>query len=165
MNHKYIVDRDAKDLCVDALPYLKDAYGEAECNEKIVSVIDAVKGNMNVIPDVVPYSKPFFEELEIPQGSDEEKILKDRDVLKTFTYVLSHIDSVQFNQESIEAFLDSLRENVGVGSKKIYHPLRVALYYSKNGPELYKIFLVLGKDEVKARLTKAISLVERLTQA
>jgi nondiscriminating glutamyl-tRNA synthetase len=164
MNHKYIVDRDAKDLCADALPYLKDAYGVTECNEKIVSIVDAIKGNMNVIPDVVPYSKPFFEELEIPAGSDEEKILKDRDVLKTFTYVLSHIDSVQFNKEAVEAFLDSLRENVGVGSKKIYHPLRVALYYSKNGPELYKIFLVLGKDEVKARLTKAINLVEQLTQ-
>ena len=164
MNHKYIVDKDARDLCIDALPYLKDAYGIAECNEKIVSIVDAVKGNMNVIPDVIPYSKPFFEELEIPQGSDEEKILKDRDVLKTFTYVLSNIGSVQFNKEAIEAFLDSLRENVGVGSKKIYHPLRVALYYSKNGPELYKIFLVLGKDEVKARLTKAINLVKQLTQ-
>jgi len=70
----------------------------------------------------------------------------------------------KFNKEAIEAFLDSLRENVGVGSKKIYHPLRVALYYSKNGPELYKIFLVLGKDEVKARLTKAINLVKQLTQ-
>ena len=164
MNHKYIVDKDARDLCIDALPYLKDAYGIAECNEKIVSIVDAVKGNMNVIPDVIPYSKPFFEELVIPEGSDEEQILKDRDVLKTFAYVLSHIDSVQFNQEAIEAFLDSLRENVGVGSKKIYHPLRVALYYSKNGPELYKIFLVLGKDEVKARLTKAINLVKQLTQ-
>jgi len=29
-----------------------------------------------------------------------------------------NIGSVQFNKEAIEAFLDSLRENVGVGSKK-----------------------------------------------
>jgi len=82
MNHKYIVDKDAKDLCNDILPYLKDAYGITECDEKIISIVDAVKGNMNVIPDVVSYSKPFFEELEITEGSDEEKILKDQDVLK-----------------------------------------------------------------------------------
>ncbi|MCI4463723.1 MAG: glutamate--tRNA ligase, partial [Caldisericum sp.] len=164
MNHKYILDKDLKELCKDTLPYLSEAYGISECNEKALLIIDAVRGNMNFTKDVKELATPFFKRLLSNMSQDDLSLIKDRDALKTFEYVIEKIDEVELEKNALDNFLNGLKDALQIPGKKIYHPLRVALFYSRNGPELWKIFLILGKDEVKGRLQEAINLVKQSIQ-
>ncbi|MEF3245649.1 MAG: glutamate--tRNA ligase, partial [Caldisericaceae bacterium] len=164
MNHKYILEKDSKELCEEVIQDIKTSYGISECNEKTVLMVDAVKGNINFIKDVKDLLAPFFEKKKIDKNSPEGKLLSDADVIKTFDYVLRNIENLEFEKTAVENFLESLREKIKLPSKKIYHPLRVALFYSKNGPELYKLFLILGKDEVKFRLKEALEFTKSSIQ-
>jgi glutamyl-tRNA synthetase, bacterial family len=164
MNHKYILDKDLKELCKDTLPYLSEAYGISECNEKALLIIDAVRGNMNFTKDFKELATPFFKRLLSNMSQDDLSLIKDRDALKTFEYVIEKIDEVELEKNALDNFLNGLKDALQIPGKKIYHPLRVALFYSRNGPELWKIFLILGKDEVKGRLQEAINLVKQSIQ-
>ena len=164
MNHKYILEKNSVDLCKLVLPYLEESYHVSECDDKILLIIDAVKGNMNLTKDIVALSKPFFERSLHSISESDLNVIKDFDALKTFEFVVQNIENVKFNKDEVENFLNSLKDKLGILGKKIYHPLRIALFYSRNGPELWKIFLILGKDEVKTRLNEAINLVKKLIQ-
>jgi len=164
MNHKYILEKDPKELCSCVINFIEEKYGKIPCDEKLILMIDAVKGNLNFTKDITTLIEPFFERKEIEKDTEEGRILSDPDVIKTFEYVLSNLDSLNFEKESIENFLNSLKEKLNINSKKIYHPLRVALFYSKNGPELYKLFLILGRNEVKERILKALEFTKTSVQ-
>jgi nondiscriminating glutamyl-tRNA synthetase len=124
-------------------------------------IADTIRGNMDVIPDCVNMAKPLFEDIGFPEGADERNLLLTDETAKTFEYILAKIDSLNFSKEDIEDFLKELKEVTGIPGKKLYHPLRVALFGSKSGPELWKLFLSLGKEKVKERLSKTLSEINK----
>ncbi|MGC9100220.1 MAG: glutamate--tRNA ligase, partial [Caldisericum sp.] len=164
MNHKYILDKDLRSLCDETLPYLKEAYNVSDCRERTLLIIDAVRGNMNFTKDVVSFSKPFFKRMFESISENDLKILLDPEALKALEYVLNNIDNLEFVKDEVENFLNSLKDILQILGKKIYHPLRISLFYSRNGPELTKIFLILGKDEVKERLKESINFIKKSIQ-
>ena len=51
-----------------------------------------------------------------------------------------------------DTWLKSLIEKTNRKGKDLFHPIRLALTAQEKGPELRKIFMLLGYDEVKNRL-------------
>ncbi len=158
MNHKYISIADAKRICKLALPYLKSRgwVSKEECDEKLLFLVETVKGNMDVIPDIVKVAKPFFEEIGEPAGEKEKKILSYEEVPKVFKFVIEKLKELPLKKEVLDNFLNDLKDELQIPGKKIYHPLRVALYGSKNGPELSRIIILLGKEKTIKRLEKYV---------
>ncbi len=156
MNHKYMGIADAKRICKLALPYLKAQkwIDSDECNDKLLFLVETVKGNMDVIPDIVKVAKPFFEEIKEPLGEKEKKILSYEEVPEVFVFVIEKLKELPLEKETLDNFLNGLKEELNIPGKKIYHPLRVALYGSKNGPELSRIIILLGKEKTIERLKK-----------
>jgi len=161
MNHKYIVEHDKEKLCNLVLPYLKEAYPEIKCDKKILLLIDTLKGNIDVLPDIVKLSDPFLKGLSFPEGKEEETILFDKDSIKVFDYLSENIENVEFEEQKINEFLNGLKDSLQLSGKKIYHPIRIALFGSKNGPELWKILLLLGKKEVIKRIKFALEKIKQ----
>jgi nondiscriminating glutamyl-tRNA synthetase len=158
MNHKYIVELGKETLCTLAMPYLKEAYSDIKCDEKTLLLVDTLRGNMNVLPDIVKLSEPFLKGLGFPEGEEEKNILFDKDSIKVFKYIL---ENIEFKEQKINEFLDGLKEKLGLSGKKIYHPLRVALFGSKSGPELWKIFILLGKEGVVQRIKLVLEQIKK----
>ncbi|MGC8721843.1 MAG: glutamate--tRNA ligase, partial [Caldisericaceae bacterium] len=160
MNHKYIVDTDSERLCEQVLPYFKKMGWTQNCDEKTVMIVDTVKGNMDLTLDCLNVAKPFFEGVEFPDSVDDQRVILTNEAIATFKYIIEHIDQVNFTKDDIESFLQGLKEATGIPGKKLYHPIRVALFGSRNGPELWKVFLSLGREDVKKRLKAALAEVE-----
>jgi glutamyl/glutaminyl-tRNA synthetase len=158
MNHKYIVELGKETLCTLAMPYLKETYPDIKCDEKTLLLVDTLKGNMNVLPDIVKLSEPFLKGLRFPEGKEEKNILFDKDSIKVFEYIL---ENIEFEEQKTNEFLNGLKEKLGLSGKKTYHPLRVALFGSKSGPELWKIFILLGKEEVVQRIKFVLEQIKK----
>ena len=156
MNHRYIANADTKRICSLTLPYLKEMKWADKCDEKTLFLVETVKGNMDVLPDIVKVARPFFEDIGIPQGEKEQKILNTPETKIVFQYVSEKLSAVPFEKEALDNFLNGLKGVLNLPGKKIYHPLRVALYGSKNGPELSRIILLLGINETVNRLNRVI---------
>jgi glutamyl-tRNA synthetase len=161
MNHKYIMELSKEKLCDLVMPYLKEVYPAIKCNEKTLLLVDTLKGNIDVLPDIVKLSEPFLKELKFPEDETEKSILFDKDSIKVFEYLSENIENMNFEEQKINEFLNGLKDSLELSGKKIYHPLRIALFGSKSGPELWKILSLLGKEEVIKRIKFALEQIKQ----
>ena len=58
----------------------------------------------------------------------------------------------EVGQENYRALLAGLAKRVGLTGRKLYMPLRAAITGRTQGPELEKVFLLLGKERILKRL-------------
>lgn len=161
MNHKYIMELSKEKLCDLVMPYLKEVYPAIKCNEKTLLLVDTLKGNIDVLPNIVKLSEPFLKGLEFSEDETEKSILFDEDSIKVFEYLSENIENLKFEEQKINEFLNGLKDSLKLSGKKIYHPLRIALFGSKSGPELWKILLLLGKEEVIKRIKFALEQIKQ----
>ena len=56
-----------------------------------------------------------------------------------------------------DAFINALKPKVKAKGKNLFMPLRLALTGKEHGPELKRIFPVLGIETVKTRLQRALA--------
>ena len=160
MNHHYISKADDERLCRFALPFMieKKWIKEASnCSEKLLNIVNAVKGNMETISDITKFATPFFEEIDLIKTEKEQRILKQEENKIVFSYLIEKLQDIEFTEKALDNFINELKTVLNLSGKKIYHPMRVALIGSKNGPELTKIMLILGKKRVIDRFSKALN--------
>jgi len=60
-------------------------------------------------------------------------------------------------QEIYAAAIKYAKEKTGLKGKELYMPVRAAITGQTSGPELDKVFTVLGKDRVLKRLKNIMS--------
>lgn len=77
-----------------------------------------------------------------------------REVVSAALDVLGHLAPTQ--QSDYQAFIDAIKPKVKVKGKDLFHPLRMGLTGKLNGPELKRIYPVLGKAKIEFRLKKAL---------
>ena len=160
MNHHYISKADDERLCRLALPFMieeKWIKADSSCSEKLLNIVNAVKGNMETISDITKVAAPFFEEIDLIKTEEEQRILEQEENKIVFSYLIEKLQDIEFTEREMDKFINGLKTVLNLSGKKIYHPMRVALIGSKNGPELTKIMLILGKERVIDRFNKALN--------
>ncbi len=75
------------------------------------------------------------------------------DVLDAGLAVLTGLDA--WNTESIEAALRALPEKLGMGTGKVFQPLRIAVTGSSVSPPLFESLVALGRIPTLARIERA----------
>ncbi len=81
-----------------------------------------------------------------PEGT-RERLLK---VAETFESLPA------FTLESTEAALRALGESMATGIGSLVHPVRVAVSGMTEGPGLFEMLVLLGRERVCARLRQAV---------
>ncbi|MBN1822833.1 MAG: glutamate--tRNA ligase [Endomicrobiales bacterium] len=61
-----------------------------------------------------------------------------------------------FSAEGLEKFARGLAAEKGLGTGKVFHPIRVAISGKTTGPSLFHMMEILGKDKVIARLEECL---------
>jgi nondiscriminating glutamyl-tRNA synthetase len=160
MNHHYISKADDERICRLALPYMiekKWIKEDSNCSLKLLNTVNAVKGNMETIKDIIKVAAPFFEEIDLVKTEEEQRILKQGESKIVFSYLIGKLQNIEFTEGELDKFINELKTALKLPGKKIYHPMRIALIGSKSGPELTKIMLILGKERVIDRFSKALN--------
>ncbi|MGE5410690.1 MAG: glutamate--tRNA ligase family protein, partial [Clostridiales bacterium] len=145
----------------DLLCMLKDELEVSKYKGKIFSdkylllVIEAMKERVSFVKEYIEKSPYFF---EAPEEYDQDVIKKRwkegsaENILKLAEKFSAIQDPVK---EDYETALRQAAEELGVGTGKLIHPVRLAVSGVGGGPGLFDILYIIGKDETISRLKRA----------
>ena len=120
-------------------------------------VVTQIKERATFVNDFWELSSYFF---IAPESYDEKaygKAYKDDtpELMKTLMTVIKSIND--FTVENTQTTIKGWITDSGIGFGKVMMPLRVALVGSLQGPDLFEIMYLIGKNETLKRIEKAIA--------
>lgn len=155
LNALYIRNSDTDNLMKRIIPFIDQAGYETNNLDKkfLKQVIALLKNEMVLLSDIGEYWEIFYGERNniINQARSSLNSADDKIIVQFF------IDYLKNNDEEDEKIfhdaLKYLKSKTDKKGKELFLPLRIALTGRKNGPELDRIFVLLGKDESLKRLS------------
>jgi nondiscriminating glutamyl-tRNA synthetase len=154
LNAIYIRSLTTEDLINRLQPFLHQAGYQTETLEPqwLKNIIEAIKDELTTLADVSEHIDLFFDDrYEI--RADAKQILdagSARKVVKAFGEYLG--GAAGSPQEIYVAAIKHAKEKSGVKGRDLFMPVRAALTGKVKGPELDKVFAILGKDSACKRL-------------
>ncbi len=147
----------------ELLVYLKEELKNSIYKEKVFSddyllkIIESMKERVSFIHEFINNCRYFYED---PTEFDQDVIKKrwndvSVEFLKRF---LNDLENSNITiKEEYDKLLHNICENMGVGVGKVIHALRVAVSGVGNGPGMFDILAILGKDTVVRRIKYALN--------
>lgn len=153
-NHHYMQEQD-NTVLVEAFKKERSELTEID-TDYIALVIDLIKERATFVSDFWELSHYFF----VPPSSYDEKASKKAfkedtaEILTKVKSIITHIDdfTVTALQNDIKGWITSN----AIGFGKVMMPLRLALVGSLQGPDVFEIMFLIGKNETVARIEKAV---------
>ncbi len=155
MNQQHIKMKSNEEL----LPLVKPLLLEKGLNasdEFVKQVIGLMKERVVVVGDFVTTCGYFYDDPTSYDESARFKNWKPESSQRISTLAAKFSSMPQFNAASIESALRSTAEEFKIGAGQLIHPLRLALSGVSNGPSLFHMAEVLGKDVVLRRIATAV---------
>jgi glutamyl-tRNA synthetase len=157
MNNQYLKSEDPQKLADEVIPFLiEKKYIEKNNFDRnyVLSLIKLFQARLTVLTDFVDRADFFFAKDVIVEDKLKEKFLS-RDFSKEFGLFIDRLDKLKdFDIVGIENGFRQLVTELGIESKELIHPIRVALTGKTVGPGLFEVIYYLGKERTKERLEK-----------
>jgi nondiscriminating glutamyl-tRNA synthetase len=154
LNAIYIRNCATEDLIKRLCPFLEEAGYEIDKFDpaRLKRIVDLVKSDLTVLSEIGCHIDIFFDDkydisTEARQMLEKESVLK---VVRTFTEYLKTGEGS--DQEIYPAAIAHTKEKAGVKGKDLFMPIRAALTGILHGPELDKVFAILGRNTALKRL-------------
>jgi glutamyl-tRNA synthetase len=126
-------------------------------------LLELLRVRARTIDEIVALASPYFQQLVEYDAAVVAKPWKDaaasRDVLTAVLATLEALDD--WNVAAMEESLRKLAEQMGVGSGKIFQPLRVALTGQTASPGIFDVLLYVGRERSIARIHAAIAYLNK----
>ena len=155
MNSQYLMNMDLNTVSKRAQPYYADHGLNISDEKKYLLVVDNARRRVNTLSKMPEASQMFYSSLNISTDSlDLVNCDTSQALLKVIHTSLSReigCDGDQFKAIVIEA-----GDGLGLRGKKLFFPVRIALYGDPAGPDIPLIFSILGRDEALSRLSQVI---------
>ena len=165
-NKEHIAMKSDHDLAVLVAPLLVDAgyttkYWLETRWEYLRDVVSVLKTRVRRIQDFVELGKYFFEfDYKYDSQADEKNFTPEAvQILERFSDKLVQLES--YTKESIEQALTELSVEMEIKKGQVIHPTRLAVSGTPNGPGLYDLLFLLGKEAVVERMKKAIIYIKQ----
>ena len=156
--HQYLVQKEDEELSKLFLPELQSKLGQQQTPEMgfVGKVIGLIKERATFVADFWDLGHYFFQApTEYDQKAAKKGWKQDTDALmKELIEVLEGIQdfSSSITEESVKAWIGE--KQIGFG--KIMQPLRLSLVGALQGPHLFDIMAMIGKEESISRIRAAI---------
>ena len=164
MNGKYIRQAELERIVELSIPYLQETgylegSPEGEQYQWLQKVIEVARTGVDYLAQIPEEAELFFSELEYEDRSQAREEFQQEEVETVFAALLDKLVALEeFSPEEINNIFGELREELPVGARMIYHPVRLALTGQNSGPELGNVIYIYGLEEVKNRLDRALEL-------
>jgi len=157
INSQYIKKQDAEVLADAVIPLLVEkGYIDKDNFDRryLVSLVELFKERLPTINDFAEWADFFFlEDIEVSRELREEFFKKD--LSREFRIFSERLDKLEtFDAAGIESAFRNLVEELGLKSKELIHPVRVALTGKTIGPGLFEVIYYLGRERTRERLLK-----------
>lgn len=124
-------------------------------------LLELLRVRARTIDEIVKLGVPYFRDAIEYEPEAVAKQWKDRTAAKDIlTAVLTKLETVSdWNLQTTEEALRALSTELGVGSGKIFQPLRVALTGQAASPGIFEVLVYVGRERSLARLRNSISML------
>jgi glutamyl-tRNA synthetase len=159
LNSQYIKSREPKELAALAAPFLSEK-GFADANNfdsnSIPSILKLYCERATTLVELADALKPFFvEEVEIDEAAREKFFAQD--LTKEFSLLREKFAALSdFSSRPIEEAFRSAVTELGVTTKYLIHPLRVALSGKTVGPGMFEFIEALGLQKTLRRIDSIV---------
>lgn len=167
LNGHYIRQSSLDRITKLAIPFLQKAgLLEAEIDEQryqwVKGVVGAVRHKLTSLKEITQHGAVFFP-VPIKIEDEQAKALVSEEhvpqVLQLLVKKLEELEkSEELNTEQVKVILKAMTKELGLGGKKVYMPIRIALTGKTQGPELHDLIPLLGVAEVKRRIKETTGL-------
>lgn len=160
LNEQHIHKSSDDELLSFIKPLMQDRGFTDFPDEYVKQVIALTKERVTILHDFVVKSGYFFAD---PTNFDEQGKAKnwDSETVKHLHALANSFTKLStFDATSIEQALRNQAQELNVGAGKLIHPLRLALTGVSQGPSLFHLVEVLGKEVTLRRLNYAIKILE-----
>jgi len=155
MNLQYIKALPPDDLYRRSVPFLEaipgfpGPYGPAALHE----LTGLFRERMNTLAEITRHAEYFFQEPEAYDEKGLKNALKTPDLPAVVEALAARLAAVEpFAHDPVEAAVRAVAEARGIGAGKVIHPARLALSGRTEGPGLFELMAVLGRERCVARL-------------
>ena len=157
LNGVYIRQSDVDRIVALAVPYLQEAgYAAPEISteeyERLRAVVLATRKYLDCLSEIPEHVSLFYDDTIEFEDQKAVDVLLDKDVPRVLAVLKEKLGKAgQLNPEKTKALLKEISKELGLGGKKVFMPIRVALTGKMHGPELHDIIPVLGPEKTAAR--------------
>ncbi len=123
----------------DVKPRLEE-YGLGQIDEKFW---ESVKNNLHTLTEIGHWWEIVNGDISPPISEEDREFLRKAGEL---------LPASPWSEQSWSEWISSVKKQTGRSGKGLFMPIRLTITGREDGPELKKVFLLLGEDRVKARL-------------
>ena len=157
LNALYIRNLTAGDLLERLQPFLREAGYQPETLDPLwlKEIIGIVKEELTTLAEIGDHIDLFFDERYSPSQEARRLLAAPgaREVVGAFGAYLNRAQGDA--AEIYAAAIRHAKEKSGARGKDLFMPVRAALTGKIKGPELDKVFVILGKESAVKRLKRA----------
>jgi len=154
LNAIYIRNCETGNLVERLKPFLEKAGYKTDAIDAkwLNEVIELVKTELTTLAEIGSHIDIFFDDkYEITE--EARQILKKESAFLVVTVFGEYVKTAAGNsQENYLAAIKYVKEKTSAKGKELFMPIRAALTGKVHGPELEKVFAILGKDTALKRL-------------
>ncbi|MFA4916200.1 MAG: glutamate--tRNA ligase [Syntrophales bacterium] len=154
LNGSYIRQYEIQKLTERLAPFIEEAgydYNSIK-GERLYRLVEAVRDNLVTLSEIRDHLDMFVDE-KYHLSEEAMQFLRERESVVVVNAFLEAL-----NQESGGSYHDvihAVHEATGFKGKKMLMPIRVAITGRPSGPELEKVFALLGKASMIKRVERA----------
>ncbi|MEN8187554.1 MAG: glutamate--tRNA ligase [Bacteroidota bacterium] len=158
--HQYLIKKENEELAELFLPILKEKVKDSRFhgndNSYVTKVISLIKERATFVSDFWELSDYFFvAPTEYDKKASKKAWKADTpELMKGLIEVLRSIDD--FSSKNVESIVKEWITSKEIGFGKVMQPFRLSLVGAMQGPHLYDISEMLGKEETINRIETAI---------
>ena len=159
LNQQHLRFKSDAELLDLVRPVLQSRYLGTVSGEYMLRVIALMKERAVLVDDFVTTCPYFFTE---PVSYDEKAVAKHwtPEVPERLEQLAGRFEALDlFTAENTEKTLREEAEASGVGAGKLIHPLRLAITGVPQGPSLFHLIEVLGREATIRRMRQAVAIL------
>ena len=128
------------------------------CDDYIRAALETCKGKINTFDELAAYCGFYFDDNfnYNPEGAAKHFTSENQPRLVAVRDAFAVLD--KFDAAELEATLKATAARLGIKPAALIHPTRLAVTGSNAGPSLYHLLEVLGKEKVRARIDRALTI-------
>ncbi len=163
MNGEYIRMKPLDELLPLVMPFLKEAgYASDDMPPEQAAYVKAVVGleqeRLRLLTEIAGMTSFFFTDTVEYDEAAWQKIMTQEHVPTYLDNLGMNLKTIEpFDAATIEAMMRQMAEERGLKTAQAFHPLRVAVSGRMQGPSLFHMVEVLGRDRTVKRIDDALA--------
>jgi len=159
LNALYLHHKEAAALLEPLAPFMVRAgYDPAQMdNGRLTAMVGAVRDNLMTLADIGDYLE-IFDDDRYGLSEEASSILQTEAASVVLRAMKETLDRLGDDETDLYGkVIASVKETTGLKGKAVFMPIRAAVTGRSHGPELDKVFAILGRSSLKQRLEMALA--------